>query len=83
VGDRAGLEARVAELAEQYSGREFVAAVERLAHGLGAQERSLLEEILLERSTDSFRDAIAARVESQSWLRRQWAKLDPNRPPRV
>jgi hypothetical protein len=83
VADRTALEVRVAELAEQYSGREFVAAVERLAHGLDAHERSLLEEILLERSTDSFRDAIAARVESQGWLRRQWAKLDPSRPPRV
>lgn len=79
---KTAIEARVAELAEQHSGREFVTAVERLAEGLDAHERALLEQILLERSTDGFRDAIAARVESQGWLRRQWAKLDEGRPPR-
>jgi hypothetical protein len=82
MGDRAALEARVAELAEQHSGRDFVAAVERLAETLDADERTLLEAILLERSTDSFRDAIAERVESQSWIRRQLAKIESARPPR-
>jgi hypothetical protein len=77
------LEARVAELAEQHSGRDFVAAVELLASGLDVHERSLLQEILLERSADGFRDAIASRVESQGWLRRQWSKLDEGRPPRA
>lgn len=82
VANRATLEARVAEFGEQYSGREFVSAVERLADGLNADERAILEQILLERSTDSFRDAIAARVESKGWFRRQLDKADEGRPPR-
>jgi hypothetical protein len=83
VASRADLEALVAELAERYSGREFVSAVERLAETLDSQERALLEQILLERSADGFRDAIASRIEARGWFRRQWDKLDPgNRPPR-
>jgi hypothetical protein len=82
VGDRAALEARVAALSERHSGRDFVAAVEALAETLDADERALLEQILLARSTDSFRDAIAERVESPGWLRRQLRKIDSSRPPR-
>ena len=82
VADRATLEARVAELGERHRGREFVAAIERLAAGLDDGERVLLEQILLERSADGFRDAIAERVEAQGWLRRQLRKLDEGRPPR-
>jgi hypothetical protein len=81
VGDRAALQERVADLAERHSGREFVAAVEALAQTLDTRERGLLEQILLERSTDSFRDAIAERVESPGWLRRQLRKIDSSRPP--
>jgi hypothetical protein len=82
MGDRTALEERVAELAEQHRGPEFVAAVELLAESLDARERALLEQVLLERSTDSFRDAIAERVESPGWLRRQLAKIDSPRPPK-
>jgi hypothetical protein len=83
VAGRADLEALVAELSERYSGREFVSAIERLAEGLNPAERALLEQVLLERSADGFRDAIAARVEARGWFRRQWDKLDPGtRPPR-
>jgi hypothetical protein len=82
VADKTTLEARVAELGERHRGREFVAAIERLAGELDADERTLLEQVLLERSTDSFRDAIAERVESPGWLRRQLRKLDQGRPPR-
>jgi hypothetical protein len=82
VAGRADLEALVAELSGRYSGREFVSAVERLADGLEAPDRALLEQVLLERSTDSFRDAIAERVESPGWLRRQLAKIESPRPPR-
>jgi hypothetical protein len=82
VPDKTALEERVAELAEEHSGREFVAAVGALAESLDAQDRALLEQILLERSTDSFRDAIAERVEAQSWLRRQLAKIESPRPPK-
>jgi flagellar biosynthesis regulator FlaF len=81
--DRITLEARVAELTARHTGPEFIEAVERFAEGLDDRERELLARILLERSTDSFRDAIAARVESQGWLRRQWTKLDEGRPPRA
>jgi hypothetical protein len=83
VADRETLEARVSELADAHHGPDFVTAVEQLAAGLDAGERALLEEILLDRSADGFRDAIAARVEAQGWLRRQWSKLDPDRPPRA
>jgi hypothetical protein len=82
VAGRADLEALVLELAERYSGRDFVSAVERLANGLNADERALLEEVLLELSADSFRDAIAERVESKGWVRRQLDKADERRPPR-
>ena len=81
VAGRADLEALVAELADRYDGREFVSAVERLADGLNADERAILEQILLERSADNFRDAIAERVESRGWFRRQWDKADVRRPP--
>ena len=81
--DRAALEQQVRELAQRHSGRDFVSAVEKFAAGLDSTERGLLEEILLERSADGFRDAIAARVEAQGWLRRQWSKIDPDRPPRA
>lgn len=81
--DRIALEARVEELATRHAGRDFVAAIERFAEDLDPAERALLEQILLERSADGFRDAIAARVESQGWLRRQWGKLDEGRPPRA
>jgi hypothetical protein len=77
------LDRRVAELADAHNGRDFVAAIERLAGDLRPDERALLEQVLLERSADGFRDAIAARVEAGGWFRRQWDKLDPgNRPPR-
>ncbi len=82
VTDKATLEARVAELGGRHRGRAFVAAIERLAGELDTHERALLEQILLERSTDSFRDAIAERVESPGWLRRQLRKLDEGRPRR-
>jgi hypothetical protein len=77
------LDRRVGELAAAHRGPDFVAAVEHLANRLGPDERALLEEVLLERSADGFRDAIAARIEARGWFRRQWDKLDPgNRPPR-
>jgi hypothetical protein len=73
----------VDDLAEAHRGPDFVAAVEHLAGRLGPDERAQLEEVLLERSADGFRDAIAARVEARGWFRRQWDKLEPgNRPPR-
>lgn len=77
------LHRHVGELAEAHRGRDFVTAVERLADELPADERALLEQVLLERSADGFRDAIASRVEARGWFLRQWDKLDPgNRPPR-
>ena len=83
MGDRAALEAQVDRLAEEHVGREFVAAVEKLAADLGPEDRLALEEILLARSSDSFRDAIAARVESKGWIRRQLDKADERPPPKI
>ena len=78
------LHRRVGELAEAHRGSEFVTAVESLAAELHPDERALLEQVLLERSADGFRDAIASRVEARGWFRRQWDKLDPaSRPPRL
>jgi hypothetical protein len=78
------LHRRVGELAASHQGRGFVEAVEQLAGELGPGDRALLEQVLLERSADGFRDAIAQRVEARGWFRRQWDKLEPgNRSPRV
>ena len=82
MGDRSALEAQVDRLAEEHGGREFVAAVEKLAADLGPEDRLALEEILLARSSDSFRDAIAARVEAKGWIRRQLDKADERPPPK-
>ena len=82
VGDRQLLERKVAALAEEHQGREFVRAVERLAGTLDPRRRALLEQVLLERSADGYRDAIAARVEAKGWIRRQLDMADERRPPR-
>lgn len=77
------LHRRIGDLADEHRGHDFVAAVEGLAGELDAHDRVLLEEVLLERSADGFRDAIAARVDARGWFRRQWDKLEPgSRPPR-
>ena len=52
--------------------------LERFATDLTAQERDVLQEVLLERSgaTDY---ALRERMSAKGWLRRQWDRTDPNR----
>lgn len=71
--DRAALEWRVDELAEQHSGRAFADAIKELAAGLNGDEQELLKEILLERGA-SFDQAVMERVDARGWFRRQWDK---------
>ena len=47
---RAALEARVAKLAEEHEGEEFVAAVRAFAEQLDEEERELLGRVVLDRA---------------------------------
>ena len=71
--DRADLEQRVAELAEQRTGTAFADAIKALAAGLNGDEEELLKEILLERGAN-FDKALMDRVDARSWFQRQWDK---------
>ena len=71
--DRADLERRVDELAEQYSGEAFADAIKAFAAGLNGDEAELLKEILLERGA-SFDQAVMERVDARGWFQRQWDK---------
>jgi hypothetical protein len=71
--DRADVERRVDELAEQHSGQAFADAIQALAAGLNGDERALLEEVLLERGAN-FDQAVMDRVDARGWFQRQWDK---------
>jgi hypothetical protein len=50
-------------------------ALERFAAGLDADERELLQEVLLERSgVEEY--ALRERLAAKGWLRRQWDEAD-------
>ena len=71
--DRADLERKVDELAEQHSGQAFADAIKALAAGLNDDEQELLKEILLERGAN-FDKAVMDRVDARGWFQRQWDK---------
>ena len=71
--DRADLERRVDELAEQYTGQAFADAIKALAAELNGDEEELLQEILLERGAN-FDKAVMDRVDARGWFQRQWDK---------
>ena len=71
--DRADLERRVDELAEQHTGQAFADAIKALAADLNGDEEELLKEILLERGAN-FDKAVMDRVDARGWFQRQWDK---------
>jgi hypothetical protein len=53
--------------------------LERFAAELSAEERELLQQVLLERSgTADY--ALRERIRAKGWLRRQWERADPGKP---
>jgi hypothetical protein len=71
--DRAEIARRVDELAEEYSGRDFVEAVQAYSATLDEESQEELKEIVLERAAN-FDQAIMERVDTGGWFRRQWDK---------
>ena len=65
-------------LASDHEGGELVSALKRFADDLGAAERAVLGEVLLERAEREgvFREAFMARIEARGWLRRRLDALD-------
>lgn len=72
------LGARVDALAQAHTGDEFVAAAERLAAELDADDRAVLQQVLLERAADEedFQQALRQRIAEKGWMRRTFAKLE-------
>ena len=75
---RRELEDQLDALAREHDGDALVAEVERLAAGLPAAERELLQELLVERS-DATDYALARRITERrlTWFRR--APKEPRR----
>ena len=71
--DRADIARRLDELAEEYSGRDFVAAVRAYSATLDEESQEELKEIVLERAAN-FDQAVMERVDTGGWFRRQWDK---------
>ncbi|MEO5577059.1 MAG: hypothetical protein ABIR67_05535 [Gaiellaceae bacterium] len=69
--NRAELERRVAELADEHSGASFAEAIKALAAELDSGDTELLKQILLERGA-SFDQAVMDRVDARGWFRRRW-----------
>jgi hypothetical protein len=70
--------ARVDALAQTHTGDDFVAAAERLAAELDAEDRAVLQQVLLERAADEedFQQALRQRIAEGGWFRRTFGKLD-------
>ncbi|MGZ8782997.1 MAG: hypothetical protein ACXWZB_05810 [Gaiellaceae bacterium] len=79
--NRAGLERRVDELADEHSGQAFAEAIKALADELDADDAELLKRIVLERATN-FDQAVMDRLDSRGWFRRQWDRAATPFPPR-
>ena len=79
--DRADLERRVDELAEQNTGQAFADSIKVLAADLNSDEEELLKEILLERGA-KLDKALMDRVDARGWFQRQWDKADAGFEPR-
>jgi len=78
--DRADLERRVDELAEQHAGEAFADAIKALAAHLNGDEEELLKQILLERGAN-FDKVVMDRVDARGWFQRQWDKAVPSAEP--
>ena len=72
------LGARVDALAQAHTGDEFVAAAERLAAELDADDRAVLQQVLLERAADEedFQQALRQRIAEKGWFRRTFGKIE-------
>jgi HEAT repeat protein len=70
--------ARVDALAQAHTGDEFVAAAQRLAGELDADDRAVLQQVLLERAADEadFQQALRQRIAVKGWFRRTFGKLE-------
>lgn len=70
--------ARVDALAQALEGKEFVAAVERLAEDMDPDEKLLLQEVLMERAADEddLQDAVRRRFAERGWTRRMLARME-------
>jgi hypothetical protein len=70
--------ARVDALAQAHTGDDFVAAAERLAVELDADDRAVLQQVLLERAADEedFQQALRQRIAEKGWFRRTFGKLE-------
>jgi hypothetical protein len=71
VDDRAGIEGRVDELAEEHSGQAFAEAMRAYSDTLDPASQETLKAILLERAA-GFDQALMDRVDARGWFRRQW-----------
>ena len=71
--DRADLERRVDELAEEHTGQAFADSIKALADDLNGDEEELLKEVLLERGANLDK-ALMDRVDARGWFQRQWDK---------
>jgi hypothetical protein len=70
---RVELERRVAELADEHSGREFAKAVQEYFDQLDPEAQTELRDILVERAAN-LDQAVMDRVDARGWFRRQWDK---------
>ncbi len=70
--------ARVDALAQAHTGDEFVSAAKRMAAELDADDRALLEQVLLERAADEadFQEALRRRAAERGWIRRTFARVE-------
>jgi len=75
--DRADLERRVDELAEEHRGQAFADSIKALAADLNGDEEELLKEVLLERGANLDK-ALMDRVDARGWFQRQWDKAVPS-----
>lgn len=70
--------ARVDALAHTHEGKEFVAAVERLAEEVGPEGQPVLQEVLLERAAEEedLRRAVSHGYAEKGWWRRMLGRLE-------
>ena len=74
---RAEIAARVDGLARRHQGDAFVSEITGFARSLEPADRSLLEEILLERAErESALRALRRRAEARGWLRRTFERAE-------
>jgi DNA-directed RNA polymerase subunit F len=74
--DRAELERRVDELAQELSGRAFAKAVQAYFDELDPESQEELRRILVERAAN-LDQSVMDRVDARGWFRRQWDKAAP------